>query len=82
MLQLPTTYTPPLSDDFITDGDKLIEFAKIAWSSPESPDGLELDEWQKWLLRAILERYPADHPTYPNQTPVSPGSHLRWKAER
>ena len=67
MLQLPTTYTPPLSDDFITDGDKLIEFAKIAWSSPESPDGLELDEWQKWLLRAILERYPADHPTYPNR---------------
>jgi phage terminase large subunit-like protein len=67
MLQLPTTYTPPLSDSFITDGDKLIEFAKIAWSSPESPDGLELDEWQKWLLRAILERYPADHPTYPNR---------------
>jgi phage terminase large subunit-like protein len=67
MLQLPTTYTPPLSDDFITDGDKLIEFAKIAWSSPESPDGLELDEWQKWLLRAILERYPANHPTYPNR---------------
>jgi phage terminase large subunit-like protein len=67
MLQLPTTFTPPLSNDFITDGDKLIEFAKIAWSSPESPDGLELDEWQKWLLRAILERYPADHPTYPNR---------------
>ena len=67
MLQLPTTFTPPLSEDFITDGDKLIEFAKIAWSSPESPDGLELDEWQKWLLRAILERYPADHPTYPNR---------------
>jgi phage terminase large subunit-like protein len=67
MLQLPTTFTPPLSKDFITDGDKLIEFAKIAWSSPESPDGLELDEWQKWLLRAILERYPADHSTYPNR---------------
>ena len=71
MLQLPTTYTPPLTDDFITDGDKLIEFAKIAWSSPENPNGLELDEWQKWLLRAILERYPNDHPTYPGR--------LRWR---
>jgi phage terminase large subunit-like protein len=67
MLQLPTTYTPPLSNDFITDGDKLIEFCKIAWSSPESPDGLELDEWQKWLLRAILERYPDDHPKFPGR---------------
>jgi phage terminase large subunit-like protein len=67
MLQLPTIYTKPLSEDFVTDGDKLIEFAKIAWSSPESPDGLELDEWQKWLLRAMLERYPADHPTYPGR---------------
>jgi phage terminase large subunit-like protein len=71
MLQLPTIYTPPLSEDFVTDGDKLIEFAKIAWSSPENPDGLELDEWQKWLLRAILERYPDDHPTNPGR--------LRWR---
>ena len=67
MLQLPTIYTPPLSEDFVTDGDKLIEFANIAWKSPESPDGLELDEWQKWLLRAILERYPDDHPKYPGR---------------
>lgn len=67
MLQLPTTYTKPLADDFITDGDKLIEFAQIAWKSPENPDGLELDDWQKWLLRAILERYPDDHPTYPGR---------------
>ena len=56
MLQLPTLYTEPLSKDFKTDGDKLIEFAEIAWKSPENPDGLQLDEWQKWLLRAILER--------------------------
>jgi phage terminase large subunit-like protein len=67
MLQLPTLYTRPLSEDFVTDGDKLIDFANIAWRSPENPDGLQLDEWQKWLLRAILERYPADHPTYPGR---------------
>jgi phage terminase large subunit-like protein len=67
MLQLPSLYTPPLKDDFATDGDRLIEFANIAWQSPESPEGLSLDEWQKWLLRHILERYPADHPTYPGR---------------
>lgn len=62
MLQLPSTYTKPLSDDFVTDGDLLLELADIAWKSPESPDGLQLDEWQRWLIRAILERYPNDHP--------------------
>jgi hypothetical protein len=67
MLQLPTLYTEPLSKDFKTDGDKLIEFAEIAWKSPENPDGLQLDEWQKWLLRAILERYPDDNPMYPGR---------------
>ena len=67
MLQLPTLYTEPLSKDFVTDGDKLIEFAEIAWKSPENPDGLQLDEWQKWLLRAILERYPDDNPLYPGR---------------
>jgi hypothetical protein len=27
----------------------------------DNPDGVRLDEWQRWLLRHILERYPADH---------------------
>jgi len=67
MLQLPSLYTQPLKDDYETDGDRLIEFANIAWQSPESPEGLSLDEWQKWLLRHVLERYPADHPTYPGR---------------
>jgi phage terminase large subunit-like protein len=26
-----------------------------------------LDDWQKWLLRHILERYPDDHETYPGE---------------
>lgn len=61
MLQLPATYTPPLSEDFPTDGDKLIELTSLAWKSPENPAGLELDEWQQWLLRHVLERYPEGH---------------------
>lgn len=61
MLQLPANYTQPLSADFPTDGDKLIELVKVAWKSPEQPEGLELDEWQVWLLRHLLERYPAGH---------------------
>jgi phage terminase large subunit-like protein len=61
MLQLPATYTQPLSDNFVTDGDRLIELAELAWKSPENPDGLQLDEWQRWLVRAVLERYPDDY---------------------
>jgi len=62
MLQLPAIYTQPLSEDFPTDGDKLIELVKVAWKSPELPDGLKLDEWQEWLIRHLLERYPDGHP--------------------
>jgi hypothetical protein len=66
-LRYPSIYTKPLSQQFITDGDKLIDFVEVAWSSPEQPDGIKLDEWQKWLLRHMLERYPPTHPKYPNQ---------------
>jgi phage terminase large subunit-like protein len=62
MLQLPAIYTQPLSEDFPTDGDKLIELVKVAWKSPELPDGLTLDDWQEWLIRHLLERYPEGHP--------------------
>lgn len=62
MLQLPAIYTQPLTEDFKSDGDKLIELVKVAWKSPELPDGLKLDEWQEWLLRHMLERYPDGHP--------------------
>jgi phage terminase large subunit-like protein len=66
-VRYPSIYTKPLSQQFITDGDKLIELVKVAWKSPEQPEGIELDEWQKWLLRHMLERYPSTHPLYPNQ---------------
>lgn len=64
MLQLPARYTPPLSDDFDTDGDRLIKLMQLCWITPETDEPIELDEWQSWLLRHVLERYPADHPKY------------------
>lgn len=67
VLRYPAVYTRPLSNKITTDGDKLIELVKLAWKSPEQPDGLELDEWQKWLIRHMLERYPSTHPLYPGQ---------------
>lgn len=62
----PTLFTQPLTEDFVTDGDKLLEVIDLAWKSPEA-DEFELDEWQRWLLRHVLERYPADHPKYAGQ---------------
>lgn len=59
---LPTHYTEPLSDDFVTDGDKLINISQALWRLPEKNDEiLTLTEWQKWLIRAVLERYPEGH---------------------
>jgi hypothetical protein len=58
MLQLPSIWTKPLSEDFPTDGDKLLNLVNVAWRSPEQPEGITLDEWQQWLIRHVLERYP------------------------
>lgn len=55
---MPGFYTPTLTgtEDFVTDADLLIKIIEIAW--PE----ISLDEWQIWLLRHVLERYPDDYP--------------------
>ena len=66
-IRFPAIFTAPLSDKFDSDGPRLIELVKLAWTSPENPDGVKLDDWQKWLLTRMLERYPMDHPTYPGQ---------------
>ena len=59
---LPTHYTEPLSDDFPTDGDKIINISQALWRLPEKHDEiLTLTDWQKWLIRHVLERYPDDH---------------------
>ena len=70
----PATYTKPLSEDFQTDADKLLQVVALAYRDQDNADGLILDEWQRWLLRAILERYPADHPD-PNKA-----GRLRYRA--
>ena len=62
----PGLFTPPLTPDFRTDGDRLLQVLDLAWSSPESDD-FRLDDWQRALLRHILERFPDDHPTYPGR---------------
>lgn len=66
-MQYPARYTPPLSDNFETDGDRLIELLALCWVTPETDEPIPLDEWQKWLLRHVLERYPADHPEHPGE---------------
>ncbi|NDB84878.1 MAG: hypothetical protein EB127_19535, partial [Alphaproteobacteria bacterium] len=60
---LPTHYTLPLSDDYPTDGDKIINIAQALWRLPERHDELlVLTDWQKDLIRRVLERYPDTHP--------------------
>ena len=62
-MQLPARYTEPLSKNFPTDGDKLIDVVETFMVTQESgKDAITLDEWQRWLLRAMLERYPENHP--------------------
>jgi phage terminase large subunit-like protein len=67
MLQLPARFTPPLSEEYISDGARLAELAGLCWTTPESDSPIELDEWQRWLLNHVLERYPADHERYPGE---------------
>jgi phage terminase large subunit-like protein len=58
----PARWTKPLSDNFDTDADRLLQVIDLAYRDMDNPDGIKLDEWQVWLLRHLLERYPADHP--------------------
>ena len=60
---LPAHYTEPLSEDFTTDGDKIINIVQALWRLPEKHDQLlVLTDWQKWLIRSVLERYPDNYP--------------------
>jgi phage terminase large subunit-like protein len=66
-MQFPARYTVPLSEDFITDGDRLIDLMRLCWVTPETNEPIELDEWQRWLMRHVLERYPDTHPKFPGE---------------
>ena len=58
----PTYWTKPLSEDFTTDGEKVINISQTLWRLPEKHDEiLVLTDWQKWLIRHVLERYPDDY---------------------
>ncbi len=60
---MPSRYTPTLTgtEEFRTDGDRLISAARRWWSIPQAARFV-LDLWQVWLIRHVLERYPEDWP--------------------
>lgn len=58
----PARWTKPLTPDFKTDADRLLQVVDLVYKDMDNPTGVNLDSWQRWLLRAILERYPDDHP--------------------
>lgn len=60
----PSRWTPALAgagEAFPSQGDKLLAFVDRYWSSPEASTFV-LDAWQRWLIRHVLEVYPADWP--------------------
>ena len=61
---LPTRYTPSLTgtEDFVTDGDRLIRVVEKYWKEEDVEGKFLLDDWQKWVLRHALERFPDDWP--------------------
>ena len=70
----PARWTKPLTPDFTTDADRLLKVVALAYRDMDNPDGLQLDEWQSWLLQHLLERYPDD---WHDQ---SLAGHLRYRA--
>lgn len=61
---MPTRFTPSLTgtEEFITDGDKLIAIVEQYWKEQDVEGKFILDDWQKWIIRHALERYPDDWP--------------------
>jgi len=63
---MPATYSKPLSEDFLSDGDKLLALVDKVWKFEEN-DAYSLETWQRDLIRRVLERYPDDHPDFPGE---------------
>jgi phage terminase large subunit-like protein len=51
---LPSRYTKPLREDFPSLADKFLPLIRVAWKSAFGKS-FELDEWQTWLIRSLLE---------------------------
>jgi phage terminase large subunit-like protein len=72
---MPTRYTPSLTgtEEFVTDGDRLLQVIDKYWIEEDVDGRFVLDDWQRWLIRHVLERYPDDYPD-----PQLAGR-LRWR---
>ncbi len=60
-LLLPRYYTPPLSEEFTSDGSRLINVFSKVWKNPQTGRLMQLEDWQIWLLNRMLERFPKGH---------------------
>lgn len=70
----PARWTKPLSPDFPSDGDRLLKVVELAYRDMDNSEGIKLDEWQSWLIRHLLERYPDDWHD------AALAGHLRYRA--
>lgn len=79
---MPTRYTPSLTgtEDFRTDADLLpdrtyglLDVIDGLWIEEDVEGKFVLDDWQRWLIRHALERYPDN---YPNKELAG---RLRWR---
>ncbi|MGW9346034.1 terminase large subunit domain-containing protein, partial [Streptomyces albidoflavus] len=57
----PARYSEPLSPDFPSDGDWLLKLVDLCWRNDDG-SRMVLDQWQRDLIRAVLEVYPPGHP--------------------
>src|SRR6218665_2962638 len=58
---MPTRFSAPFGEGFPSHGDWLLRLVDKVWRLPDG-SRIELDVWQRWLIRAILEIYPVGHP--------------------
>lgn len=57
---MPSSYTRPIENPDYSEGEMLILLAEKCFIF-EQGDEFGLDDWQKWLIREVLQKFPADH---------------------
>ncbi|WP_432793956.1 terminase large subunit domain-containing protein [Rhodococcus ruber] len=57
---MPSHYTRPIDNPDYSEGEALIKLAEHLFRFEQSED-TRLDDWQKWLIREILQKYPPGH---------------------